>query len=444
MTAKLPQGPRAPRTVQSYNWARRPTLLMETARERYGDVWTLRLLGPSTFILVEDPTLIEGIFTADPTLLRAGEANGMIGEGMLGHNSMLLLDGEPHAVKRKLLQPPFHHAHIDRYHDAIARICEEEIAGWPSHEPLELLPRMQAITLKSIMSVIFGVTGGPAQERLHARIRDIFTWAASPLHMLSLHVAHRRGSDLPKAFVQARDPLDVVLFEEIDRARQDPLLGERDDVLAMLLKTRYEDGSPMDDRDLRDQMVTLLIQGHQTTASALAWALERLMRHPDAYERLRAEAQSASEEYLDAVFKETLRVRPPLPIVPRAVAQRPYPLGEYELPVGSMVAPSIYMVQRREDAYPEPARFRPERFLEGADSGYTWIAFGGGDRHCIGRSFATAEFKLALRLIAQQVRLEPVDAADERIVRRGILFAPAAGARGIVRERLGAQAALAA
>jgi cytochrome P450 family 135 len=244
MSVKLPPGPRAPRTVQSYNWARRPTALMENARERWGDVWTLRLLGPSTFVLVADPTLIEGVFTADPALVRAGEANAMIGEGLLGHNSMLLLDEEPHAVKRKLLRPPFHHEHVDRYHDAIARICEQEIAGWPLREPVELLPRVQAITLKSIMSVVFGVTGGAAQERLHARIRDIFAWAANPLHMLSLHVSHRRGSDLPKGFVAVRDPFDVVLFEEMQRARgsasrrarrhpgdaaEDPLRGRQPD-----------------------------------------------------------------------------------------------------------------------------------------------------------------------------------------------------------------------
>jgi len=435
MPVKLPPGPRLPRLAQSYKWARQPTTLMETARERWGDVWTLRLLGPVTFVLVADPQLIEAVFAADRTLLHAGEANGIIGEGLLGPNSLLLLDEQPHASKRGLLQPPFHHAHIERYHDAIASICEQEIAGWPLGEPLELLPRMQAITLKSIMSVVFGVTGGPAQERLHARIGEIFAWAANPLHMVSLHLAHRRDSDLPKGFLAVRDPFDAVLFEEIRKAREDPELERRDDVLAMLAKTRYEDGTPIDDRDLRDQMVTLLIQGHQTTAAALAWALERLMRHPAAYERLSAEADGSGGEYLDAVFKETLRVRPPLPMIPRAVANRPYPLGEYELPVGSMVAPSIYMVQRREEAYPEPARFRPERFLEGADDRYTWIAFGGGDRHCLGRSFATAEFKLALRMIVQRVGLRPVDLEDERIVRRGILFAPAAGARAIVQER---------
>lgn len=397
----------------------------------------LRLLGPATFVLVSDPGLIDAIFSADPARLHAGEANAMIGEGLLGRNSVLVVDGGQHTTKRKLLAPPFHHDHVARYHDAIAHICGEEISSWPLHEPFELLPRMQTITLKSIMSVVFGVTGGAAQERLHARIRDMFAWAANPWHMINLHLAHRRSSGLPKGFLGVRDPLDAVIQEEIARARADPHLGERDDVLAMLVKTRDESGSAIEDSDLRDQMVTLLIQGHQTTAAALAWALERLMRQPEACERLQAEAQTSDEDYLDAVFKETLRVRPPLPVIPRVVANEPYPLGEYEIPVGHMVTPSIYMVQRRDEVYPDPSRFRPERFLEQPESSYTWIAFGGGDRHCLGRSFATAEFKLALRMIMQQVRLKAADPRDEKIVRRGILFAPAAGARGIVQERLG-------
>src|SRR5271154_4156084 len=259
MPAKLPPGSRAPRIVQSVGWGRRPASVMEAARERYGEVWTLELLGPATFIVVSDPGLIDGVFSADPAQLHAGEANATIGGGLIGPNSVLMLDGEAHERKRKLLQPPFHRAHVDRYHDAIAAICEEEIASWPQRTPIELLPSMQAITLKSIMSVVFGVTGGPAQERLHARIRDMFAWAANPWHMVNLHLAHRRSSGLPKGFLGVRDPLDAVLLEEIELVRRDPSLAERDDVLAMLLKTRYEGGSPIDDRDLRDQMVTLLI-----------------------------------------------------------------------------------------------------------------------------------------------------------------------------------------
>jgi cytochrome P450 len=263
---------------------------------------------------------------------------------------------------------------------------------------------------------------------------------AKPWNMARIHVAHRRGTAMPKGFLNVRGPFDDAVFEEISRAKQDPRLEERDDILAMLLKTRHEDGTAMEDRDLRDQMTTLLIQGHQTTAAALAWALERLMRHPEALERLRADVQNDQDEYLDAVFKETLRIRPPLPIIPRMVVKQPYQLGEYEIPVGAMVVPCIYMLHRHPDVYDEPKRFRPERFLEQPEGRYTWIPFGGGDRHCVGRSFATAEFKTALRLIVQRVRLTPTEQKDEKIARRGILFAPGSGAKAIIQERVEAPA----
>lgn len=437
MSSELPPGPGTPRLVNSFNWVQRPSTVMKEARQRYGEIWTLRLLADTNFVLVSDPQLVQGILGTDPSLLHAGEANAMIGPAMLGENSVLLLDDEPHVAKRRLLRPPFHQDHISGYRETIARICNEEIASWPLNEPIQLLPRMQSITLKAIMSVIFGVTGGEPQERLHARIGDVFAWAARPWHMAFLHLAHRRQSGLPKSFLAIRDPLDRVVFDEIERARQDPRLEARDDVLAMLLKTRYEDGSPMSDRDLRDQMITLLIQGHQSTAASLAWALERLMRHPESLERLHAEAQSNGEAFLDAVFKETLRVRPPIPIVMRRVVRQPYQLGPYELPVGSTIAPCIYMVHRHEEIYPEPERFRPERWLEQPELGDdAWIPFGGGDRHCVGRSFATAEFKEILGLIARQVRLAPAADEDERVVRRGILLAPNRGARAVIRERM--------
>jgi cytochrome P450 len=436
MTSELPPGPRAPRMVQSFNWMRQPTAVMESGRKRYGEVWTLRLVAHTTFVLVSDPELIKGILTAEPGLLHAGEANAMIGPAMLGETSVLLLDDEPHAEKRRLLRPPFQPDHVHQYADTILRLTEEEIDSWPLHEPLELLPRMQSITIQAIMSLIFGVTGGPAQERLHARIKGLFAWAANPLHMAKIHIANKKQSELPKDFLAVRDPFDAVLFEEIKRARQDPGLEQRADVLAMMLKTSHDDGSPMSDKELRDQLVTMLIQGHQTTAGALAWALERLMRNPQAYERLREEAQTPGEEYIDAVFKETLRARPPLFMIPRKVARQPYQLGNFTIPVGEVVAPSIYMLHHRQELYPDPYSFRPERFLEERDDKYTFIPFGGGDRHCLGRSFATAEFKEVLRTIMQRVRLSAPDASDEKIVRRGILLAPGAGARAVVQERV--------
>jgi cytochrome P450 family 135 len=439
MPGQNPPGPRS-RLRNTYDWMRHPAELMENGRARYGDVWTLGLMRGTTFVLVSDPKLVEQVFKTDPTELHAGEANSMIGTALLGENSVLLLDEEAHTTQRKLLQMPLHHDRVHRYREVMTRLCEEEVASWPLREPIPLLPRMQSITLRVIMTAIFGVTGGPQQERLHSRIQGLLQWASSPWRMTKLHLAHRRGKSLPKDFLAARNPLDEVILEEIERARKDPRIEERDDILALLLQAKHEDGSPMTDSELRDELMTLLIQGHTSTATALSWAFERLARHPDSLERLRTEAQNGGEEYLDAVFHEVLRLRPPIPIAPRQ-ATRPYRLGEHEIEEGTLIAPAIYSVHRREDVYPEPERFRPERFLDQPAGTYTWIPFGGGDRHCVGRSFATSEIKTVIRTVALQARLAPAEQADEGITRRGILFSPKDSAKVVVKERVPAPGA---
>jgi cytochrome P450 len=413
---------------------RRPVAVMDAGRAAFGDVWLLRLLAGTNFVMVSDPDLIKQVFTAESTVIHGGDAN-MIATALLGEHSVLLLDEQPHRTVRKLLLPPFHGERMRSYHDAMGRIAEDEIDRWPLGEPIEMLTRMQAITLEVIMATIFGVRGGEHQEALRRRIRALLDWGASPRRMISLHISHRRGKFPPQSFLDVRDPFDAQVYEEIERGRADPGLEEREDILAMLLKARYEDGSTMNDRELRDTLTTLLIQGHTSTGTALAWALERLTRHPEAMERLRSELEEEGDEYLDAVIKEALRLRPPLPFVARRVNQ-PYELGGYELPVETLIAACIYLVHRRPDVYPEPERFRPERFLEQKEGTYTWIPFGGGERHCLGRSFALAEMKVVLRAVVARTRLEPDEAADEPIARKGILFSPGRGGRVVVRERL--------
>jgi len=415
-------------------WIRQPAATMDAGREAYGDLWTLRLLAGTDFVMVSDPNLIEQVFTADPAIVHGGDAN-MIATALLGEKSVLLLDEQEHTRMRGLLMPPFHEERTRRYRGLMERIADEEIDSWPLQEPMPMLPRMQTITLNVIMTTIFGVTGGPPQERLGTRIRNLLEWGANPMRMGRLHLTHRRGKPPPRSFLKVCDPFDEAIFEEIERARRDPRLEERDDVLAMLLQAQHADGSPMTDRELRDTLATLLIQGHTSTGTALAWALERLMRHPEALERLKAEAQTDREDYLDAVVYETLRLRPPLPMVARRVHQQ-FQLGEHDLEPGTLIAPCSYLVHRREDIYPEPQRFRPERFLEQPAGKYTWFAFGGGARHCIGRSFATYEIKAVLRTIALRARLAPAEQADEKIVRRGILFSPSAGAKAVLEERV--------
>jgi cytochrome P450 len=434
--ANLPPGPEEHPVRQAIKWWRAPDTLMEEGRRTHGDVFTIRLPAETSFVFISDPGLVEQVFTADPAVVQAGAANRRIGVPLLGEQSVITLDGDPHLTKRKLLLPPFHGEHMHRYHGVMARYCEEEVASWPLNKPLEMLPRMQSISLKVIMTAIFGVSGGEAQERLANRVNTMLAWGDNRLNMARLHIKTSKGpgGSLPRSFLARRGPLDSVVREEIERARRDPRLEERDDILALLLNARHDDGSPMSDGELRDQMITLLVQGHRSTATAMSWALERLVRHPQAYERLRAEVQSGTEEYLDAVVKETLRVRPPLPYVPRRVAQ-PYVLDGYEFEVGTMLAPCSYLIHHREDLYPKPYQFRPERWLDQQPGTYTWIPFGGGARHCIGRSFAISEIKEVLRILVRKARLEPAKQADERMRRRQILLTPSDNARVIVKER---------
>lgn len=436
----MPPGPRDAR-LNTYGWMVRPASILERSQRRYGDVWTLRLLGGSTFVVVSHPDLVKQIFTSDPTLLHAGAVHKKIGSPLLGQHSILLADEREHEARRKVMLPLFDSTRVDHHRKVMEQIAEEDLATWPLREPFELLPHMQTITRKVIMSAIFGLTGGEAQQRLGSRIVDLLDWGSRALNMARLHRATFTGKPIPKSFPKVRDPFDALVFEEIERARNDPRLSQRDDILAMLVQATYDDGSPMSDREVRDQMVTLLIQGHTSTATALAWALERLIRHTEMFDRLRLEAASGDERFVDAVITETLRLRPPVPVTMRMVVKQPYQLGEYELDVGTVMAPCMYLLHQRPDLYPEPERFRPERFLEQPPAPYTWIPFGGGNRHCIGRTFAMAEIKVVLQTLARQARLVPADPRDESIRKRGILISPTGSTRAVLEERVAAPSA---
>ncbi len=438
MPSNLPPGPRTPGTLNTLKFQRRTTALLEEARERYGHLWTLRLVGGTTFVLVSDPKRIEDVLTADPEVLY-GEAR--LATPLVGEQSVLVAQGQEHAAKRELLQPLFRGEHVQRYRDLMTTICEQELATWPLNEPMPLLPRLQRITLTVVMSAIFGVTGGERQESLRASVHGVLDWGSSPWRMAGHQFKYMRGWGPPKSFLRVLEPVDTQVFEEIERARKDPRLEERDDILALLVQAHHDDGSPMTDGEIRDQLVTLLIQGHTSTANGIAWALERLMRHPEIQNRLRAELEAGSDDYLDAVVKETLRLRPPLPFVMRRV-NKPFPLGEYELQPGTMIACNLYILHRRDDLYPEPDLFRPERFLDREPDRFTWIPFGGGGgRGCIGASFALSEVKVVLRTLMRQARLAPVEQRDEAIRRLGVGFTPGQGAEAILLERVPATGA---
>jgi cytochrome P450 len=341
---------------------------------------------------------------------------------------VLLLDGAEHIRQRRLMLPPFHGERLRGYERLIAEIAEDEIGRWPTGEPIELQPRMQSITLEVILRVVFGMDRGPRLVELRdvlKRLLEVSTrpWALVPPLRRDL------GRFSPWArFLEAREAVDRVLFAEIARRRGDPSLAERTDIFSMLLQARDEAGEPLTDQEMRDELVTLLVAGHETTATGLAWAFERLVRQPGALDRLAAGDDDAAE-YADAVVQETLRLRPPIPIVARRVVGEPFDLGGRAIPVGVAIAPCIYLVHRRPDLYPDPYAFRPERFQERPPETYSWLPFGGGMRRCIGASFAVLEMSTVIRAVAGGLRLRPASPEAELVSRRAIVFAPSRGGR---------------
>jgi cytochrome P450 len=423
-----------PSALQTLGWGARPLPFMERCRERYGDLFTLRIRNEFTWVFLSDPEDVKRVFTGDPDVLRAGEANSVL-EPVLGSRSVLLLDEPQHMTHRKLMLPPFHGERMQRYEELMVTIAHEDIARWPVGEPFALLPRMQAITLEVIMRAVFGITEVARLEHVRELLRGMIQWTTDPrrLAMLALLGPARIGRN--RSFRGVMDPVDEAILQEIRRRRAEPDLAEREDILSLLIAARYEDGSQMSDEDLRDELMTLLVAGHETTATSLSWAMERLLRHPEQLERLRAEALAGeSEEYLDAVIKETLRLRPVLPIVLRRLSA-PMELGGYTLPAGVAVVPCIYLMHRREDIYPNARTFQPERFLERPAGTYTWIPFGGGVRRCLGASFALLEMKRVLQSIVGEVSLRAAEPASERVVRRSITLNPQHGARVEVLRR---------
>ncbi len=426
----LPPGPRLPRFAQTLGFIFQPVRFIEACRRRYGDVVTFSSLFDSCFVMVFDPDLVKQVFRQPPDRLRAGEANAVLGP-VVGERSVLLLDGSEHLRQRRLLLPPFHGERMRTYEAVMQEAADRAIDGWPVGEPFALLPSMQSLTLDVIMRAVFGVDEGPRQEELKRRVRAMIDPVSRRLGVLLLAVTGGRfGSAAGERFEERRRAMDELIYEEIARRRAAPDLREREDILSMLLLARDEDGDAMTDRELRDELVTLLVAGHETTATGLAWAFELLLRNPDVLERLRAGLAEGGDDYLNAVVKETLRARPVISGVGRVVREQPFELGGYTIPVGTEINPSIAGIHRRADRYPDPRAFRPERFLEeDAPDTYTWLPFGGGTRRCLGASFATFEMGVVIRRVLERAQLSTAEPRPDRGVRRGITFVPENGVR---------------
>jgi cytochrome P450 len=425
----IPSGPTASRARQTVRWIYRPGAMLEDCHRRYGDMFTLRIAHEGTWVFLAHPDMVKQVFTGDPRVLHAGEANVVV-QPFLGNNSVLLLDEAAHMSQRKLMLPSFHGERMRGYEQTMAEVAAEEIESWPSGERYAVRPAMQRITLEVIMRTVFGVQDGPRRERLRQMLSNLLEWGSNPSRMAMLATLGPQRIGRLGMFRRVRAPADELIYEEIRLRREASDLEARDDVLSLLLQARHEDGSPMSDEELRDELMTLLVAGHETTASSLAWAVERSVRTPGVLERLR----DGDDEYVDAVCKETLRLRPILALVLRRLTE-PMEIGGVELPAGVNVAPCIYLIHRRPDVYPDPYAFRPERFIEQPAGTYTWIPFGGGVRRCLGASFALFEMRVVLRELVARLELRAADARPERITRRAITLVPERGGEVVVARR---------
>jgi cytochrome P450 family 135 len=425
----IPPGPTASRLRQTVRWIYRPGAMLEDCHRRYGDMFTLRIAHEGTWVFLAHPDMVKQVFTGDPRVLHAGEANIVV-QPFLGDNSVLLLDEAAHMSQRKLMLPSFHGERMRSYQRTMAEVAAAEIESWPVGQPYAVRPAMQRITLEVIMRTVFGVQDGERRERLRARLSKMLEWGSDPRRMTMLAALGPQRVGRTRMFQAVRKPADDLIYDEIRERRTAPDLEEREDVLSMLLQARHEDGSPMSDEELRDELMTLLVAGHETTASSLAWAVERSVRTPGVLDRVR----DGDDDYVDAVCKETLRLRPILALVLRRLTE-PMEIGGMELPAGVNLAPCIYLIHRRPDVYPDPYAFRPERFLEQPAGTYTWIPFGGGVRRCLGASFALFEMRVVLRELVARLDLRAVDSRPERITRRAITLVPERGGRVVAQRR---------
>jgi cytochrome P450 len=430
-TPALPPGPSIPRALLLGRFILQPTAFLVDCERRYGEYFTLRLSEERTMVITSDPEAVKTVFTGDPGQMLAGKNNEIL-RPLLGDRSVLLLDGDAHMRQRRLMLPPFHGERMKAYGETMRAVAERQVGAWPHGTTFAAAPSMQAITLEIILRTVFGLEDAERIERVGAPLRRLLDATASQPRLLALQItssANPRPRSPWGRFNQLVAAADRVVYDEIHARRSQTDAGAHDDILSMLLAARDEDGQPLTDRELRDELMTLLLAGHETTATALSWTLERLVRHPDVVARLRAERrQEEATPYLEATIKEALRLRPVVTAVGRHLTA-PLEIGGHLLPAGVSINPSIYLLHRRPDLYPEPEAFRPERFLDDPPGTYQWIPFGGGVRRCLGASFALYEMKIVLQTILDRVALVPQQGREERVTRRAITFAPSRGAR---------------
>ncbi|MBM3666542.1 MAG: cytochrome P450 [Actinobacteria bacterium] len=423
---RLPPGPGGPAVWSTLRLLERPLESLLEWQRRYGDVFTVRLLTFGTGVYVADPAAIKEMFTGDQSDLRAGEANEPLAP-FVGPHSVLVLDGPEHLRQRRLLLPPFQGSAVQSFREVIREVAEAEVAGWRPGSEFTMRERMRVLTFEVICRAVFGVTEAGQVERLRAALLPIMDTGIATAFLPSF-LRRDLGRFSPWGRLQRQlARADQLLYAEIGRRRAAPDLERRTDVLSLLLRARDEEGRPMSEAELRDELMTMLAAGHETTATALAFCFDLVLRHPEVLSRLREElGDGDGEDYLKAVVTESLRLRPVIDAAERTLT-RPRVFGGYELPAGIRVYPAIALVHRREDLYPQANRFKPERFLDGETESYAWLPFGGGIRRCIGAALAQVEMAEVLRTVVSSVELEPVRPEPDPVVIRGITMVPRHG-----------------
>lgn len=436
--AALPRPPGVPlaRHLQILRFNQRQIEFVFKARRKLGEVWSMQAYRDED-VVTSHPEHVKSLLTAKPE-----DAPSLTGESPLrpvvGPNSVLTAVGERHMRQRKLLLPPFHGEAIERYAEMIADAADREIDRWPVGEPFALAPRMQAITLDVIMAGIFGIEGKPErgtpEHGLRTAVRQLVDLSTTPIAQVGelLNIS----SDEPRAPLKiALAYLDRPTFAIIAKRRRETDLRERGDILSLLIEATTEEGEHLTDQELRDELLTLVLAGHETTANQLAWTWERLVRWPDAHERLRAAVRAGDgADEIERVIQESMRSRPVIPVIGRRVL-RPWRLGEYAVPAGTPVLMSILLVHHREDIYPDPFSFRPERWEDRKPGTYEWLPFGGGIRRCLGAALAMAEQRVVLEAMARRLDLEADDPEPEHALHRNVTMIPARGARVVVRSK---------
>src|SRR5881394_1312694 len=430
----LPPEPKYSPLSQTLRWSFRPLPFMQECREKYGDSFSVKF---ATFerpmVMISDPVAIKALYTEREHGLPPGRE--VVLTPVVGARSVLVIEGADHLAHRKLMLPAFHGERMRSYEPIVSEIVDAEIDSWPLDEEFAIHPHMQAMTLEVILRVVFGVNEGPRLERLRVVLTELLEATASPFTQLIGLASRRFGGRGPWAKFEGQlKAVDELLYAEIAEHRSRDDLGERDDILSQLMQARFEDGEEMSDTDLRDQLMTLLLAGHETTATALAWTFDLLLRHPRELQRLRESLLAGEDDYLRATISESLRLRPVVPLAGRRLSVD-LETENLRLPAGTDVTPAIWLTHTRPDVYPEPFAFRPERFLDGGPDTYAWIPFGGGIRRCIGAAFAEFEMRIALREVLTRCELHKASPAPEKIGRRNITLSPRAGTPVVVTAR---------